>query len=82
MPAEAAFPDSLAGSIVILDPRNGAVLAMASRPTFDPNVFVSFKFQQDRLRLMSSDNDLLNRSLHGQVSTRFDPQDGRLGSRS
>ena len=64
--AETAFPDSLAGSIVALDPRNGAVLAMASRPTFDPNVFVSFKFQQDRLRLMSSDNDLLNRSLHGQ----------------
>ena len=64
--AEAAFPDSLAGSIVVLDPRDGAVLAMASRPTFDPNVFVSFKFQQDRLRLMSSDNDLLNRSLQGQ----------------
>ena len=64
--AEAAFPDSLAGSIVVLDPGNGAVLAMASRPSFDPNVFVSFKFQQDRLRLMSSDNDLLNRSLHGQ----------------
>ena len=64
--AEAAFPDSLAGSIVVLDPRNGAVLAMASRPTFDPNVFVSFKLQQDRLRLMSSDNDLLNRSLQGQ----------------
>ena len=64
--AEAAFPDSLAGSIVVLDPRNGAVLAMVSLPDFDPNVFVSFKSQKDRVRLVSSDNDLLNRSLHGQ----------------
>ena len=27
------------GAIVILDPRNGDVLAMASRPTFNPNLF-------------------------------------------
>ncbi len=64
--AEAALPKTRAGSVVALDPRDGAVLAMASRPTFDPNVFVSFQSQQDRLRLMSSDDDLLNRSLQGQ----------------
>ena len=29
------------GSIVALDPRNGQILAMASRPAFDPNVFAS-----------------------------------------
>ncbi len=28
------------GSAVLLDPRNGAVLAMASHPTYDPNGFV------------------------------------------
>jgi penicillin-binding protein 2 len=29
------------GSIVVLDPRNGQILAMASRPAFDPNIFAS-----------------------------------------
>ncbi len=27
------------GSVAVIDPRNGEVLALASRPTFDPNVF-------------------------------------------
>jgi len=29
-----------AGSVVVLDPNNGSVLAMASNPTYDPRVFV------------------------------------------
>jgi len=29
------------GSIVVLDPRDGQILAMASRPAFDPNIFAS-----------------------------------------
>lgn len=36
---DAALGD-VSGSAVILDPRNGAVLAMASHPNFDPNWFV------------------------------------------
>jgi len=35
-----------AGSAVFLDPNSGAVLAMISRPAFDPNVFVR-RFSQD-----------------------------------
>jgi cell division protein FtsI/penicillin-binding protein 2 len=36
------------GSILIMDPRNGEVLAMASYPTFDPNNY--FEVKQERQR--------------------------------
>jgi cell division protein FtsI (penicillin-binding protein 3) len=34
--------DAPAGSVVVLDPRDGAILALASWPTFDPNRFQSY----------------------------------------
>ncbi|MFW6221555.1 MAG: penicillin-binding protein 2 [Fibrobacterota bacterium] len=37
--AAKAFPDSLKGAIVALDPRNGEVLIMYSNPSIDPNIF-------------------------------------------
>jgi penicillin-binding protein 2 len=37
--AERVIPDSLAGSIIAIDPRNGDVLAFVSKPNFDPNLF-------------------------------------------
>uniref|UniRef100_UPI000B7DD019 penicillin-binding protein 2 n=1 Tax=Candidatus Entotheonella palauensis TaxID=93172 RepID=UPI000B7DD019 len=33
--------ESHTGSMVVMDPRNGQILAMASRPAFDPNSFAS-----------------------------------------
>lgn len=34
-----AFPDTLKGAVVVLDPRNGEVLALYSSPSVDPNIF-------------------------------------------
>ena len=30
-----------AGAMVVMDPRDGSIVAMASYPTFDPELFVS-----------------------------------------
>ena len=40
MVAERAFPDSLKGAVIALDPRNGEVLVMYSSPSVDPNIFL------------------------------------------
>jgi penicillin-binding protein 2 len=37
--ADLAFPDSLKGAVVALDPRNGEVLVVFSSPSVDPNIF-------------------------------------------
>ncbi|MBD3392973.1 MAG: penicillin-binding protein 2 [Chitinivibrionales bacterium] len=37
--ADSAFPDSLKGAVVAIDPRNGETLVMFSSPSVDPNIF-------------------------------------------
>lgn len=50
-----------AGAVVVLDVRDGAVLAMTSRPSFDPNELES---EWETLR-QARGAPLLNRALHG-----------------
>jgi penicillin-binding protein 2 len=38
-PDPGPFPTAYAGGVVVIDPRSGAVLALASEPAFDPNAF-------------------------------------------
>ena len=38
--AEQALGDKLPGSVVVMDPRDNSILALASFPRFDPNLFV------------------------------------------
>ena len=53
-----------AGAVVVLDANTGAILAMVSKPSFDPNVFVSTGTNRERIELLRDpDHPLLNRAL-------------------
>lgn len=55
------------GSIVALDPRDGAVLALASSPGFDPNLFVNGIGRDTYAALRDSpERPLFNRAIRGQ----------------
>ena len=54
------------GALVAIDPRNGEVLALVSKPTFDPNLFVEGIDSENWTALNESiDKPLLNRALRG-----------------
>ena len=56
-----------AGAVVALDPQNGAILAMASYPSYDPNVLATHNGSQlnaaDEALLKQAGNPLLNRAI-------------------
>ncbi|MBN1960065.1 MAG: penicillin-binding protein 2 [Deltaproteobacteria bacterium] len=66
--AEAAFHGK-AGAVVALDPRNGAIRAYVSLPSYDPNLIVSAMAKEEKNRI---DNDplkpWLNRPIQGQYA--------------
>src|SRR5690606_26311456 len=54
------------GALVAIDPRNGEVLALVSKPTFDPNLFVEGIDVENWTALNESlDKPLLNRAIRG-----------------
>ncbi len=53
------------GAVVALDVKTGAVLVMASGPTFDPNLFTRKISTQEWQNLQGQDHPFLNRSLQG-----------------
>ncbi|MGB7085252.1 MAG: penicillin-binding protein 2 [Phormidesmis sp.] len=60
--AEEALGNHL-GAIVALDPSNGAVLAMVSRPTFDPNMFSTRITEAQWEQIQSRGYPLVNRAM-------------------
>lgn len=57
------------GSVVALDPRNGEVLAMVSRPAYDPNLFAGRIRNRDWRELLNNPGKpLLNRSVQAQLA--------------
>lgn len=63
--AEEALGDRR-GSVIAIDPKTGEVLAMVSKPSFDPNLFVTGISSRDYSGLRDSiDKPLFNRALRG-----------------
>lgn len=57
------------GAVVALDPRTGEVLAMVSRPAFDPNLFTRRISKSDWKELTDNpDNPLMNRAIQAQFA--------------
>ena len=59
--------DGKHGAVVAMDPRNGQILALASSPSYDPNLFITgFDGGTWKNIVSSSDYPLHNRALTGQ----------------
>jgi penicillin-binding protein 2 len=66
--AEEALGDKN-GAIIAMDPRTGEILALASRPVFDPNDF-AVRISRDEWNRLVSDPDkpLLNKAIQAQLA--------------
>lgn len=57
------------GAIVAMDPRTGEILAMVSRPTFDPNDFAVRISREQWTKLVTDENHpLLNKAIQAQLA--------------
>ena len=66
--AEEALGDKN-GAIVAMDPHTGEILAMVSRPTFDPNDFAVHVSRDDWNKLVNDpDKPLLNKAIQAQLA--------------
>jgi penicillin-binding protein 2 len=57
------------GAIVAMDPRNGEILALVSRPTYDPNHFAVRISNDEWMKLVNdADHPLLNKAIQAQLA--------------
>jgi penicillin-binding protein 2 len=57
------------GAIVAMDPRNGEILAMVSRPSFDPNMFaVRIERGEWNKLITDPDHPLMNKAIQAQLA--------------
>ena len=57
------------GAVVAIDPKSGGVLALVSKPSYDPNVFVTGTDAKHYRALVGSrDRPLVNRAISGQYA--------------
>jgi penicillin-binding protein 2 len=60
--------DGKIGAIVAMDPHTGEILAMASRPTYDPNQFLHLSKTYWSSILNDQDNPMMNKAIQAQLA--------------
>lgn len=60
---EKVFSPEFIGAMIIIDPANGDILAVISRPTFDPNMFLS-PIPADQWKELQEQKPFLNRAFN------------------
>jgi len=66
--AEVALGDR-SGAVVVMDPRNGEILAMVSHPSYDPNEFAVKINREEWSKLVTDpDHPLMNRAIQAQLA--------------
>lgn len=60
--AETIFPEDRAGAVLIMDPANGNIKAMVSRPHFDPSLFLE-PISHDTWQALQVKKPFINRAL-------------------
>lgn len=61
--SERVFPDELSGALIVMDPHHGDILALVSRPNFDPSLFLAPICQEEWTRLQEQ-RPFLNRAFN------------------
>ncbi|AUJ70908.1 penicillin-binding protein 2 [Pseudoalteromonas sp. NC201] len=56
------------GAIIVMDPRDGGILALYSNPSYDPNLFVHGISGKDYRALLNPDRPLINRATQGRYA--------------
>jgi len=59
---EEVFPKIYAGAFIIMNPADGAILALCSQPTFDPNIFLKPILPDEWQTIQSTKQPFINRA--------------------
>ncbi|ALO43149.1 penicillin-binding protein 2 [Pseudoalteromonas phenolica] len=60
--------EGMRGAIVVMDPKDGGILALYSNPSYDPNLFVHGISGKDYRALLNPDRPLINRTTQGRYA--------------